>query len=129
MAKISISTDSKIDGTRGLNDMTVAQALRYMASKGHGGTGEEDISDAVRAERAIVYAARRMMALNKDSDRIEAGKAPERIYTPRVNVKGAAKNAAEIKDKARQNFAKALHLKLVIEPPVRNTPAAKRGAK
>ncbi len=88
MSKLSIDLSFVVPGTRGLKDVSVARALEYMARNGHGGTADpeegDEVSQAERAALAIVYAARRMMALNKDADRVEHGKLATRFYAPRV---------------------------------------------
>ena len=74
---LSISLAASFEGKRGVPDMTVEDALEYLA-------GEDEGSIEEVAEAAIVYAARRKMALAKDQDRFSSGKLAARIYGVRL---------------------------------------------
>lgn len=111
MAKLNIDTNHEYEYRDGT--MTVADALKWVAQ--HATTEDEETGKVSTYSPGdlICYGVRRMMALHKDGARFAKGKAPSRIYTPRVAVEGAAKNAQDVKDVAREAFAKALHIAAV----------------
>lgn len=108
MAKISIDTRAS-HVSRG-ESMTVAQALKYIRTT-RAGDEDEPMSESDAASYAVVYAARRMMALAKDQSRVDSGKRPTRIYTPRVaQVKGVKPAALKHRDEAKERLSKDLGL-------------------
>jgi len=108
MAKLSVDTTHEYEYRDGT--MTVAQALKWVED--HATSEDEETGEVSTYTPGdlICYGVRRMMALHKDGARFAKGKAPARIYTPRVAVEGAAKNAGAVKEAAREAFAKALHI-------------------
>jgi hypothetical protein len=125
-AKLSIDTAETYESRAGT--VSVAQALAWVESHA---SEDEDTGEtnALSPGQLICYAVRRMQALAKDGRRFNAGKAPSRIYTPRVDVDGAARNAAEVKAGAEAAFAKLLHVQVAAPAPkarkVAKAPAAK----
>jgi hypothetical protein len=110
MATINVSTTVSID-SRG-EAMTVGEALDYIVNlkQSTGEDGEEQsLTKSEAAALAIVYAARRMRALATDQKRYNAGKAPARVYVPRVDkVKGARKVATKHRAESKDLLAKDL---------------------
>jgi hypothetical protein len=97
-------------------EITVAQALAWVEK--HATSEDEDGNVSTYTPGDLIcYAVRRMMALASDNRRVARKVAPARIYTPRTEVDGAAKNADAVKAAAREMFAKALHISAAAPAP------------
>jgi hypothetical protein len=96
MAKFTIDTTHKFTTGRGETE-TVAEALAW-AMKHLNGEDEETGEETVAYTPAdlIVYAVRRLRALNKDGKRHASGKLASRLYAPRLdNVEKAPRGVVE----------------------------------
>lgn len=115
MAKLTLSDAATFD-FRG-DSMSVKAALAYLANVKETDDDAPALSPAELAGWAICYAARRVHALAKDQKRFNKGAKPARIYTARVQVDGAAQNAAEQKEAARALLARALKVSSAARAP------------
>jgi hypothetical protein len=108
-ASVAVILSQSVEGRKGLDDMTVKQALAYVADRFTNEDGEASMTEGEMLGFLAVYGARRMMALSKDGERVTAKVAPTHVYLPRA-VDGAAKPKvlAGMIDVAREEFRKAL---------------------